>query len=66
MTLREKVEKLLTVEALPAPERKVLVYIVTTCPDGPLEDKVHPAPQAHIEGRYEWFFRADGALRRAA
>lgn len=65
-TLREKVQKLLAVRTLPADERKWLNFVLESVPDGPLEGMMYPDVQAHVEGRYEWFYRPDGALRRAA
>lgn len=65
MTLREKVEKLLAAPAIPPEERKMLDFVLTTVP-GPLEGMMYPDVQAHVEGRFEWFYRGDGRLRRAA
>ncbi len=66
MTLREKVEKLLAAPGLPPEERKMLDFVVTTVPNGPLEGMMYPDVQAHVEGRFQWFYRGDGHLRRAA
>lgn len=66
MTLREKTQKLLEILTLLPTEREALVSILAMYPEDPLEDKMYPAVRAHIEGRYTWFFKPDGALRKAA
>lgn len=67
MTLRDKLQKLLEVSALPEQERKLLAAIpLMTDPNKPLEDQMYPRVRAHIEGRFEWFFKPSGELRRAA
>lgn len=66
MDLRSKVLKLLEVRTLPSDERRMLDFVLTTTPDGPLEGLLYPDVQAHVEGRFEWFYRCDGQLRKAA
>lgn len=65
MTLREKVEKLLEAPGLPPDERKLLDFVLTSVP-GPLEGMMYAEVQAHVEGRFQWFYNRDNQLRRAA
>lgn len=62
LTLREKVEKLITVEQLPCDERKVLRFVLATI-EGPLEGLMYPDTHTHVECRFEWYFRPNGDRR---
>ena len=66
MDLREKMQKLMEVPELPREERKVFELILTTMPDGPLEEALYPEPIFHVEGRFEWYFKPNGDRRRKA
>lgn len=64
MTLREIVDKLLTVKNLPTAERQKLDFVIQMSGNDPLEGMLFPEVEQHIRGRYEWFFLPDGTLRR--
>ena len=64
MDLREKIQKLLEVSDLPSAERRVFEFVLTTMPNGPLEEAMYPETIFHVEGRFEWYFKADGERRR--
>lgn len=66
VTLREKVVKLLEVSDIPMDERKALELVMTSVPEEPLEGLMFPEGQAHVEGRFEWYYRPNGELRRQA
>ena len=66
MTLKQKVEALLTVETLERSERQVFQFILDTNQDGELEGMMFPDNEAHVEGRFEWFFTPDGTRRTKA
>lgn len=66
MTLRRMCEKLLTVPTLPEDERKTYEFLLSEFLEGPLEDTMFPENEAHLRGRYEWYFKPDGTRRRKA
>jgi hypothetical protein len=67
MDLRSKIQKLLDeVPELRPDERKVLTFVVTTMPEGPLEEAMYPEARFQVEGRFEWFFTPSGARRQKA
>jgi len=64
MKLREMARKLLEAKELPAEEREVLTFVLETNGDNELEGMLYPEVEAHLRGRFEWFYTPDGALRR--
>lgn len=64
MDLREKIQKLLGVPELPSDERGIFEFVLVTMPEGPLEEAMYPETIFHVEGRFEWYFRADGERRQ--
>ena len=66
MTLREKVDALLTVTSLPRDERKQFTFVLEVAGDAPLEDMLYEGVVAHVNGRYEWYFDHQGNRRRKA
>ena len=63
LTLREKVEKLLLSPRLVKSERQMLQFVLDTNGDAPLEGVLYPNVEAHIEGRFEWFYDKKGNSR---
>jgi len=64
MTLREKVERLLTDAPLPHDERKMLQLVLDTTGEGELDGLLYEDVEAHVVGRFEWYFFPNGTLRR--
>lgn len=64
MKLREKVERLLTVTTLEKAERQMLQLTLDVNGESELEGLLFPEVEAHVEGRFEWFFTPAGSLRR--
>jgi hypothetical protein len=63
MKLREMVVRLLTVESLERAERQMLQLTLDVNGPGPLKGLLHDEVEDHVEGRYQWFFDADGKRR---
>jgi hypothetical protein len=63
MTLHDMVVKLLTQPGLDAAERQQLNYVIEINGDAALEGRLHAEVEAHIVGRYEWFFTPSGQAR---
>jgi len=63
MKLREQVEKLLTVDTLEKAERQMLALTLEVNGPGPLEGLLYEEAENHVQGRYQWFFDADGKRR---
>ena len=65
MNLRLKIEKLVEEAPLPREEKTTLQFVLETNGDGELEGMLFPDVETHVNGRYEWFFLPNGALRRS-
>ena len=63
LDLRAKLLKLLDVEDLPLDERKTYAFVVTTVPEGSLEEAMYPEAAFHLAGRFEWYYRPNGKRR---
>lgn len=63
-SLREMVRKLLEVPNLGKEELAVFQLLLDVNRDGPLEGRVYPDVEAHVRGRFEWYYLPDGSLRR--
>lgn len=63
-SLREMVRKVLEVPDITQVERTIFQVLLDANREGPLEGHIYPDVEAHVRGRFEWYYLPNGKLRR--